>query len=301
MILLDYSQIVIANVMMNKRAMSEDFVRHAVLNTIRMYYHKFTKEYGELVVCCDAPDNWRKDAFKYYKAQRKTTRDKSDFDWTELFRLLHKIREEISENFPYKVVYIDKAEADDIIATIVMKREQKAKKLWQENNNVSVDSIEELFVEQEPVLILSSDKDFIQLQKYQNVNQYSPLTKKFLNTDNPDNFLREHILRGDTSDGVPNFLSSDDTFVVTDKRQTPLSKKKLSVWSELEPDVFCQGEQLRNYRRNEMLIDFTKIPEWLQINIDDEYVNQPEVGRSRLFNYFIKYKLKNLMEHINEF
>ena len=278
MILLDYSQIVIANVMMNKRAMSEDFVRHAVLNTIRMYHHKFTKEYGELVVCCDAPDNWRRDAFKYYKAQRKTTRDKSDFDWTELYRILHIVREEISENFPYKVVYIDGAEADDIIATIVMKRD-----------------------EQKPVLILSSDKDFIQLQKYPNVNQYSPLTKKFLNTVNPDNFLREHILRGDTSDGVPNFLSSDDTFVVTDKRQTPLSKKKVSVWAELEPDVFCQGEQLRNYRRNEMLIDFTKIPEWLQINIVDEYVNQPEVGRSRLFNYFIKHKLKNLMEHINEF
>jgi len=301
MILLDYSQIVIANVMMNKRSMSEDFVRHAVLNTIRMYHHKFTKEYGELVVCCDAPDNWRRNAFKYYKAQRKTTRDKSDFDWTELYRILHIVREEISENFPYKVVYIDGAEADDIIATIVMKREQKTKKLWQENNNESVTGIEELFVEQEPVLILSSDKDFVQLQKYPNVDQYSPLTKKFLNTDNPDNFLREHILRGDTSDGVPNFLSSDDTFVVMDKRQTPLSKKKLSVWSELEPDVFCQGEQLRNYRRNEMLIDFTKIPNWLQINIVDEYVNQPEVGRSRLFNYFIKYKLKNLMEHINEF
>ena len=278
MILLDYSQIVIANVMMNKRSMSEDFVRHAVLNTIRMYHHKFRDEYGQLIVCCDAKDNWRKDAFKYYKANRKTTRDKSDFDWVELYRILHIVREEISENFPYKVVYIEGAEADDIIATIVMKRN-----------------------EQKPVLILSSDKDFVQLQKYKNVNQYSPLTKKFLNTDNPNTFLREHILRGDTSDGVPNFLSSDDTFVVTDKRQTPLSKKKVSVWAELEPDVFCQGEQLRNYRRNEMLIDFTKIPEWLQINIDDEYVNQPEVGRSRLFNYFIKYKLKNLMEHINEF
>ncbi|SVB69970.1 uncharacterized protein METZ01_LOCUS222824 [marine metagenome] len=270
--------------MMNKKAMSEDFVRHAVLNTIRMYHYKFTKEYGELVVCCDAPDNWRKDAFKYYKAQRKTTRDKSDFDWSELFRLLHKIREEISENFPYKVIYIEGAEADDIIATIVMDQEHKTERMLSEF----------------PILILSSDKDFIQLQKYPNVDQYSPLTKKFLNTDNPDTFLREHILRGDTSDGVPNFLSSDDTFV-TDKRQTPLSKKKVSVWSELEPDVFCQGEQLRNYRRNEMLIDFTKIPEWLQINIVDEYVNQPAVDRSRLFNYFIKYKLKNLMEHINEF
>jgi|1_EtaG_2_1085319.scaffolds.fasta_scaffold00131_41 hypothetical protein len=301
MILLDYSQIVIANVMMNKKSMSEDFVRHAVLNTIRMYHHKFSDEYGDLVVCCDAKDNWRKDAFKYYKAQRKTTRDKSDFDWVELYRILHIVREEISENFPYKVIYIDKAEADDIIATIVMKREQKAKKLWQENNNESVTGIEELFVEQEPVLILSSDKDFVQLQKYPNVDQYSPLTKKFLNTDNPENFLREHILRGDVSDGVPNFLSSDDTFVVMDKRQTPLSKKKVSVWSELEPDVFCQGEQLRNYRRNEMLIDLTNIPEWLQTNIVVEYDSQPEIGRTKLFNYFVKHKLKNLMEHINEF
>lgn len=277
MILLDYSQIVIANVMMNKKSMSEDFVRHAILNTIRMYHHKFNEEYGDLVVCCDATNNWRKEAFKYYKAQRKTTRDKSDFDWSELFRLLHMVREEIAENFPYKVVYIDKAEADDIIATLILNKDKE-----------------------EPVLILSSDKDFIQLQKYKNVNQYSPLKKNFLDTDNPENFLREHILRGDVSDGVPNFLSSDDTFV-TDKRQTPLSKKKVSVWSELEPDVFCQGEQLRNYRRNEMLIDLTKIPEWLQDKIVIEYDRQPEVGRTKLFNYFVKHKLKNLMEHINEF
>ena len=277
MILLDYSQIVIANVMMNKKSMSEDFVRHAILNTIRMYHHKFNEEYGDLVVCCDATNNWRKEAFKYYKGQRKTTRDKSDFDWSELFRLLHMVREEIAENFPYKVVYIDKAEADDIIATLILNKDKE-----------------------EPVLILSSDKDFIQLQKYKNVNQYSPLKKNFLDTDNPENFLREHILRGDVSDGVPNFLSSDDTFV-TDKRQTPLSKKKVSVWSELEPDVFCQGEQLRNYRRNEMLIDLTKIPEWLQDKIVIEYDRQPEVGRTKLFNYFVKHKLKNLMEHINEF
>jgi hypothetical protein len=96
-------------------------------------------------------------------------------------------------------------------------------------------------------------------------------------------------------------MSSDDTFVVADKRQTPLSKKKVSVWSELEPDVFCEGEQLRNYRRNEMLIDLSKIPEWLQTNIAVEYDNQPKVGRTKLFNYFIKHKLKLLMEHINEF
>ena len=230
-------------------------------------------------------NNWRRDTFKYYKASRKTTREKSDFDWKELFRLLHQIRSEISENFPYKVVHINKAEADDIIATLVMKREQK---------------LNGVLSEPEPVLILSSDKDFLQLQKFENVKQYSPLKKKFISTENPNTFLKEHILKGDVSDGVPNFLSSDDTFV-SDKRQKPLAKKKLSVWSELEPDVFCEGEMLRNYRRNEMLIDLTKIPEWLQENIVNDYASQPNIGRSKLFNYFVKHKLKNLMEHINEF
>ena len=287
MILLDYSQIVIANVMMNKKMLSEDFVRHSVLNTIRMYHHRFSEEYGEMIVCCDATKNWRKDVFPHYKASRKTTRDKSDFDWSELFRNLHKIRTEISESFPYKVLYIDKAEADDIIATLVINREPNYQGYG-------------LFSEVEPVLILSSDKDFIQLQKFENVKQFSPLKKDFLTINNPNVFLQEHILKGDTSDGVPNFLSCDDVFV-TDKRQKPLSKKKMSVWSELEPDLFCEGEQLRNYRRNEMLIDLTKIPDWLQTNIMDEYTSLPEVGRKYLFNYFVKHKLKNLMEHINEF
>ena len=138
------------------------------------------------------------------------------------------------------------------------------------------------------------------MQKFENVKQYSPLKKKFISTENPNTFLKEHILKGDVSDGVPNFLSSDDTFV-SDKRQKPLAKKKLSVWSELEPDVFCEGEMLRNYRRNEMLIDLTKIPDWLQENIVNDYASQPNIGRSKLFNYFVKHKLKNLMEHINEF
>ena len=285
MILLDYSQIVIANVMMNTKMMSEDFIRHSVLNTIRMYHTKFKDDFGDMIVCCDGSNNWRRDTFKYYKASRKTTREKSDFDWKELFRLLHQIRSEISENFPYKVVHINKAEADDIIATLVMKREQK---------------LNGVLSEPEPVLILSSDKDFLQLQKFENVKQYSPLKKKFISTENPNTFLKEHILKGDVSDGVPNFLSSDDTFV-SDKRQKPLAKKKLSVWSELDPDVFCEGEMLRNYRRNEMLIDLTKIPEWLQENIVNDYASQPNIGRSKLFNYFVKHKLKNLMEHINEF
>ena len=286
MILVDYSQIAIANIMQSARqGVNEDMVRHMILNTLRMYRNKFSDEYGELVLCCDNSNNWRKEIFEHYKAPRKVQREKSDFDWNNLFVILNNIRRELQETFPYKMVYIDHAEADDIIATRVMNREEKL------NGVVS---------EQEPILILSSDKDFVQLQRFENVKQYSPLKKKFLNTDNPETFLREHILKGDSSDGIPNFLSADDTFV-SEKRQKPLSKEKLSVWAELDPEHFCEGEMLRNYQRNEMLIDLTRVPANLQEQIMSSYHEQPTNGRSKLFNYFVKHKLKNLMENISEF
>ena len=287
MILLDYSQIVIASVMKNSNEMSEGYIRHLVLNTIRMYYQKFHKEFGDMVICCDASNNWRREIFEHYKASRKTTRDKSDFDWSELFRILHLIREELEINFPYKVMYIDRAEADDIIGALVIYT----------NRNKKLNGV---YDEAEPLLILSSDKDFQQLQKYENVKQYSPLKKTFIDTKKPISFLKEHIMKGDTSDGIPNFLSDDDTFV-TEKRQKPLSTKKLSVWTELEPDVFCEKEMLRNFRRNEMLIDLEKIPDWLFDDIVNTFEAIQPVGRAKLFNYFVKHKLKNLMEHINEF
>ena len=175
MILVDYSQIAIANIMQSARqGVNEDMVRHMILNTLRMYRNKFSDEYGELVLCCDNSNNWRKEIFEHYKAPRKVQREKSDFDWNNLFTILNNIRRELKETFPYKMVYIDHAEADDIIATLVLNREEKL------NGVVS---------EQEPILILSSDKDFVQLQRFENVKQYSPLKKKFLNTDNPETFF----------------------------------------------------------------------------------------------------------------
>jgi len=287
MILVDYSQIAIANIMQSvKQGVNEDMVRHMILNTLRIYRNKFHDDYGELVLCCDYSNNWRKKIFEHYKAPRRAQRKKSDFDWNHLYSILNNIRQELQETFPYKIVYLDRAEADDVIATLVMNREER---------------LNGVVMEHEPILILSSDKDFIQLQRFENVKQYSPLKKKFLNTDNPKTFLYEHILKGDTSDGIPNVLSADDTFVVAEKRQKPLSKKKLAVWCELEPEQFCEGEMLRNYQRNEMLIDLAHIPLDLQDQIMDKYYEQPEKGRSKLFNYFVKHKLKHLMENISEF
>jgi hypothetical protein len=150
------------------------------------------------------------------------------------------------------------------------------------------------------ILILSGDKDFIQLHKYDYVKQYDPVRKKFITSPDPEKYLKEHILKGDSGDGVPNILSSDNCFVVGE-RQKPMTQKKLDAWLDLEPEKFCNEAQLRNYYRNKQLIDLTMIPEDLKEKIFDEYKNQPEKGKDKLLNYFIANRLKNLTEHITEF
>jgi len=253
-----------------------------VLNSIRLYKGKFGKQYGELVICCDDKNYWRKQIFPYYKAHRKTDREKSPLDWNKIFTVLNKIRDELKENFPYRVLQVETAEADDIIGTLCNRfgRTLKAEG-------------------EEPILILSGDKDFGQLQKYANVEQFSPITKKWIRINNPEAFLREHIMKGDRGDGVPNFLSGDNV-IVTGQRQKPLMSKKLDTWISLDPVDFCNDMMLRNYKRNESLVNLGMIPSHISDNINkkyDEYV----IPKKGLLNYFIKNKLKNLMEHIGEF
>ena len=216
MILIDYSQVAISNIAVqlamskDKNILSIPMVRHMILNSIRGYVHRFKNDYpGEVIICVDGPDPWRRDIFEQYKAKRREGRDNDDKDWESVFGLIHTIKEELRDNFPYKVVQLDKVEADDIIATIIKRTHKK----WFN----------------EKYLIISGDKDFQQLQKYPNVYQYSPIQKKFIETDSPQEYIYEHILRGDTSDGIPNFLSPDDTFVNRIK-QKPVAKKKLAGW-----------------------------------------------------------------------
>jgi len=248
-----------------------------------MYNVKFKGEYGDIVICCDDKKYWRRDYFPYYKAGRKKDREASPFDWNMIFETLNKVRDEIKEYFPYKVIQVDKTEADDVIATLAHKFGVPLK------NSTT-----------EKILILSSDKDFMQLQKFANVEQFSPMGKKFLRTNTPEAFLKEHIIRGDRSDGIPNFMSADDTFV-TEARQKPVTEKKLNKWLEEEPESFCDEVMLRNYKRNELLIDLSKIPTEYQEKILETYDNTPKRGREKLLNYFIQNRMKQLTEHIQEF
>ena len=279
MILLDYSQTVIGSFMAVSKGnpvVEEDLLRHTILNSIRMFRNKFAKDYGEMVICCDDKNNWRKKVFPEYKANRRKNRENDITDWKTLFELLHEMREDLNKYFPYKVMHIDSAEADDIIGVLV-------------------DHCEE-----NPTLILSSDKDFIQLQKFDKVKQWSPLQKKFIVGD-PAESLYDKTIRGDTGDGVPNILSSDDTLITEGKRQTPVTKKKMELWRGKKPEEFCNEAMLRNYHRNKTMVDLRETPESIRINIVNQYDNQEAGDRSQLLNYFVDKRLKNLMEVIDEF
>ena len=287
MIIIDMNQISLASLMMHlnmtkTKEPDENMVRHMILNSVRMYRTMFHEEYGEVILTYDSKHYWRRDFFPQYKSNRKKGRETDGKDWDTIFEVLNKIKAEIKDNLPYKFLEVYGAEADDIIATIC------------KNSQTEKDRSKN-----EKIIIISGDKDFIQLQKYLNVKQYSPILKKLVNGSNPETYIKEHILKGDTSDGVPNVLSPDNTF--TDGlRQRPLGKKKIEAWLNMDISEF-KDEVKRNYQRNEKLIDLSKIPNELENEILTQFRGAPHGDRSKLLNYFIKSRLKNLTETIGEF
>ena len=287
MIIVDINQIMISNLMVqisgrNAVELNEDLVRHMVLNSLRAHNKKFRKEYGEMVIACDSKNVWRREIFPNYKAGRKANRAKSEHDWDAIFSMLHNIKNEIKTFLPYKVIEIETAEADDIIATLIKRTKRIIAPEHKKN-----------------VLILSGDKDFIQLHD-KNVKQYNPVLNKFVGKgEEPSLYIKEHILKGDRSDGIPNVLSDDNVFI-EGRRQKPLSKKKINSWVEEVFMTFTEEEQ-KNYDRNRKLIDLSCIPQDVEAKINDEFSNVKVATRDKILGYFINKKLKTLIEVIDEF
>ena len=282
MIIFDFNQVAISNLMeqigSSKTPVDESLVRHMILNTIRTYVKRFKDSHGpEIIIACDNKKYWRREIFPHYKAGRKKAREASGHDWSTIFDCLNKIRDELKVNSPYKVLDVDSAEADDIIAVLSLKYSSTQK-----------------------IMILSSDKDFAQLQKYPNVEQFSPILKKAIKEPLPSAQLKQLIIRGDKSDGIPNILTKDDVFV-TGGRQKPITEVKIIGWMNQEPKEFCNEDMLRNYARNEMLIDLTRIPESLKEAILHTYDEAKGRTKQEFMNYMIANRLKNLLEVIDEF
>lgn len=284
MILLDLNQIVVSNLMQQINIskddnVEEDFLRHMILNAIRSVKSKFSEEYGELIICSDSYNYWRKELFPFYKANRKKSRDASIFDWNAIFKTINKIKGEIKDNFPYHYIEIHTAEADDIIATLTKE-----------------------YCNNEKILIISGDKDFVQLQKYPNVSQYSTITKSWIKESNPKNFLLEKILSGDGGDGIPNFLSDDDTFVNAQKRQKRLTKKKIDTFMTAKnPQSILTETEYRGYMRNRYLIDFDYIPDDLQKKILTEIDKPVQATSTNVYKYLMRNGLKALLNNIGDF
>lgn len=289
MILVDFNPVVIASIMAESKgeiANDISIIRHFTLNTLRSYRSKFKSEYGDLIICCDNSRYWRRESFPYYKVRRRDKREKnSKVDWKFVHESLSTIRSELEEFMPYPVIDVDGAEADDVIGVLSHKYGNT----------------------QEPILIIATDKDFLQLQEFENVKQWSAYHKKFLTTEDPEKLLREHIMKGDTDDDIPNFLSDDDTFVDANKRQKQLRQAKLNEYVEKEPEEIWKpnSPELRNYYRNSKLIDLSKIPEDIKDGIWNEFKHQldksKDKGRRLVINYFMSRGLRNLSESIGDF
>lgn len=289
MILLDTNQLFLASYFVHRKysdQLDEGMLRHLFLNTIRMYRKQFNKDYGEVILCLESSNCWRKQFYPLYKASRKKKDD--THDWKAVFECFEKYLKEIDEVFPWMIMRVANTEADDIIAVICQQ-----------------------FHCDEKIMILSNDKDFMQLQRYPSIYQYSPIKKEELKCTDPKAFLLEHILKGDSTDGIPNILSDDDVFVVEDKRQKTLGKKKML---QLISDGKLSEQE--NWNRNQTLVDFSCIPDTIREDIIRKYKNEkshrenkrqeisntPGQGMfTRVSTYFTNNNLNNLMDLVEDF
>jgi len=297
MILIDYSQVALSAILTFQRELKgteseiKNLIRHVTLSTLKSYKKKYGKEYGELVICCDGRKYWRRDFFEHYKASRKKNRDASDLNWTLIFDTLSEMRDDISKHFPYKVMHIEKCEADDIIAIMTE---------WAQSNQLVQEGLVE---EPQKILILSSDKDFKQLQLYPNVRQWSPMQKKYVTATQREiiEYKIEHIVKGDAGDGIPNILSKDDVFV-KEERQKPISAKRLQEFIE-NGFIACRNdEERRNWQRNSTLVDFQFIPDGVKSDVIGTYLSSKPTGdKMSIMNYLMEHRCRLLLDEIEDF
>ena len=301
MILIDYSQVALATILTFQRELKGDeaevknLIRHVTLSTIKSYKKKYGAEYGNIVICTDGRRYWRKEVYQYYKASRKKAREASDLNWKLIFDTLSEMRDDLANYFPYKVVNVERAEADDIIA--VLTEYAQTHELVQEG----------LMSEPQKVLILSSDKDFKQLQlppfSCGNVSQWSPMQKKYIKATKQEieHFMVEHIVKGDAGDGVPNILSKDDVFVVGE-RQKPVSKKRLEEFIANGKDACRTDDERRNWDRNFMLVGLTNIPQDVKAEIISNFESQkPSNDKMKVMNYLIEHRCRLLLDELEDF
>lgn len=266
-------------------------------NMLLSYKKKYGSKYGNIVLACDSRSYWRKTKYWWYKGHRKHDRQESDMDWDTIFTVINELKDEIKNNFNYKLIDVEGAEADDVIACLC--------KYLQTNETVKVGVFED---EPQDIIIISSDGDFVQLQKYKNVKQWSPRTKKLItHTGSVNEFVINHVVTGDTGDNIPNCLTSTEWAVdrangVKPKKQTAMKADRLSEFIEHGKEACRSQFEIDNYERNEELVSFDKIPTEVYDSIVGAYTSYENNGsKTKIFNYLVKNKMKLLLNSVGDF
>lgn len=283
MILIDYSNVAMSCLAVGMRMESGNIMSQGfLLGKIKAYNTKFRDVYGELVIANDHGGmTWRHAYYKHYKAHR-VVKD-PDEAFIEMMQVRADMYKSLKEHSPYRCVSIRGAEGDDIGGVLARQPGRH--------------------------MLISADKDWTQICS-DTIKCYNPIKKEQI--DNGPNYIDQLILSGDPGDGIPNFLSDDDTLVNKEKRQKPLTKKiKEQMYDAFDqyteiPDLNVKGvttEQMqKNYIRNQKLIDFRKIPKIIVKQIEDEFHSQEGKHKGKdLMTMILAMKASNYVSCLNDF
>lgn len=240
--------------------------KHIFMNSILTSIKRF--EPNRVILAVDGKKTWRKDIFPGYKEKRKAGRDKSTVDFKKFFPIMNDFISDMKSVFTnIYSIKVENAEADDIIAVIVM-NELKT-------NNVT---------------IISNDSDLKQLLKYKNVKIWNPIKKKFESSININTELEIKIIAGDNSDNIPGI-----------KPRCGVKTAEKIIREGLDKHL-NDDEIIKNYNRNKKLIDFNFIPKNIKDSILKEYknYNKQKVNGRKVWEFFLKNKMKKHAEDLQQ-
>jgi len=157
--------------------------KYKFLSGIFYYISQFKAD--EAILALDSKNNWRKNVYEFYKGSRKNKRKQLDDadDWCnygDYYKVFNEFVESIEEYLPIKVLQVDTTEADDIAGVLCS----------------------EILTDKNKVLI-TTDKDYVQLLSQPNTKLYNPQTRAFINYDDPKKELFKKIMIGDKGDDIP--------------------------------------------------------------------------------------------------
>lgn len=261
--------------------------RFMVLDAIYQLMLRF--EPSEVVLAVDNKNTWRKSYFPRYKESRKKKRDKDDgINWELIFGIMEKYQKELRHHFPFKVLKIRSAEADDIIAVIAMDGER--------------DSI-----------VSSNDEDFLQLCSAR-TQIWNPSKQKIMEVDDPKKFLTMKCLTGQPKDDIFNVLTPDDWGITpqTEGKRKPglgavgaekILNEGLENWLSKNKkekfDVVVDAE--KNFKRNQILIDFAKIPNTIRDRVLKAYYEYNFPPPQNMYPFLKKYKMRGFVQEYPKF